>query len=433
MCVKSKHTLNRQILALSVPAVIATVTTPLLGLMDTAFTGHMGGAVYLAGIALGGNLFNMLYWLFGFLRMGTSGLTAQAVGARDVRRQWITLYRALAVAFIAGLVIILLQWPLSWLYRSITLPEPGAWREAELYFRILVWGAPATLATTAMSGWFVGMQSSKRAMWMSVAIDVANIAMSALLVIGVGMKVPGVAVGTLVAQWTGFAVALLLAFRMGHMPPVRIGDILEPVELRRFMTVNRDIFLRTLCMIAVTLWFTRAGASGGTVTLAANALLMQLFILFSYVLDGLAYAGEALAGKCAGARDRYGFRLTVAALMRWGAVVALLFTVVYFLCGQAIMSLLSDDAGVRAAAADYLPWAVAIPFCGFAAFTWDGIFIGATATRRMLAAMAVSAVVYFAVYFTLRHILGNHALWLAFVAFLLARSLSMTAMSRRII
>ena len=160
---------------------------------------------------------------------------------------------------------------------------------------------------------------------------------------------------------------------------------------------------------------------------------MQLFILFSYVMDGLAYAGEALAGKCAGARDRYGFRLTVAALMRWGAVVALLFTVVYFLCGQTIMSLLSDDAGVRAAAADYLPWAVAIPFCGFAAFTWDGIFIGATATRRMLAAMAVSAVVYFAVYFTLRHILGNHALWLAFVAFLLARSLSMTAMSRRII
>lgn len=427
------NNLNRQILALSVPAVIATVTTPLLGLMDTAFTGHMGGAVYLAGIALGGNLFNLVYWLFGFLRMGASGLTAQAVGASDRRQQWLTLYRSLAVAFFSGLAIIVLQWPVASVYRAITMPDAEAWAEASEYFSILVWGAPAVLATTAMAGWFVGMQSSKRAMYMSLIIDVVNIAMTAALVLGAGMKVPGVAVGTLVAQWAGFAAALLMAVRMRPLSVVTLRDIVEPSELRRFFAVNRDIFLRTLCLIAVTLWFTRAGASSGTLTLAANALLMQLFILFSYVMDGLAYAGEALAGKCVGASDRRAFMLTVRALMLWGGAVAIVFTVLYLFFGEDVLALLSNDAGVLSVASGYLLWAVAIPLTGFAAFTWDGVFIGATATRRMLLAMFISASVYFVVYFTLRDMLGNHALWMAFTAFLLMRSLSMTVMSRNII
>lgn len=340
------NSLNRQILALSVPAVIATVTTPLLGLMDTAFTGHMGGAVYLGGIALGGNLFNLVYWLFGFLRMGTSGLTAQAVGAADTRRQWLTLYRSLAVAGIAGVALIFLQWPLAAAYRVVTQPDAAAWTEASRYFKILVWGAPAVLGTTAMAGWFVGMQSSKRAMWMSIVIDIVNIFLSALLVLLAGMKVPGVATGTLVAQWIGLGAALWMASRMGVMPRFRLSEVLETAELRRFLSVNRDIFLRTLCLIAVTLWFTRAGASEGTVILAANALLMQLFILFSYVMDGLAYAGEALVGSCVGAGDSVRFRRTVGALMRWSVAVALVFTAVYFVCGEGVMTLLSDDISI---------------------------------------------------------------------------------------
>lgn len=414
------------------PAVVATVTTPLLGIMDTAFTGHMGSAVFLGGIALGGNLFNMIYWLFGFLRMGTSGLTAHAVGAADRHECRVILYRSLLVAFAAGGAIIILQWPLALLYRAVTGPEPEAWRQALTYFRILVWGAPATLATTAMSGWFVGMQTSKNAMWMSIAIDVVNILLTALAVLGLHMKVAGVATGTLVAQWTGFGVAMWLAWRLGPMPRLRLREILEPSRLRKFATVNRDIFLRTLCLIAVTLWFTKAGASAGTVTLAANALLMQFFLLFSYVMDGLAYAGEALAGSAVGARDGASMRVTVKALMKWGTVVALVFTVVYALGGEAILGFLSSERHVVAAARDYLPWAVSIPLVGFAAFTWDGVFIGATATRAMLLAMGLSAALYFAVFLTLRHVIGNHALWLAFIVFLLGRSVAMSVLYRRV-
>lgn len=418
--------IHRDILALSVPSVIASVTTPLLGLMDTAFTGHMGGAVYLAGIALGGNLFNLVYWMFGFLRMGTSGITAQAVGSGDTRQQWLTLYRALAMAVAAGAVIIALQQPLASVYHYFTGPDESAWREADRYFKILVWGAPASLSAFALSGWFIGMYQSKSAMWMSIAIDSFNIAATATLVLGCALKVDGVATGTLIAQWAGVAVGILMARRLGRPPKVSLGELLDSIQLRRFMSVNRDIFLRTLCLIAVTLWFTRAGAREGSVTLAANALLMQLFILFSYVMDGLAYAAEALAGTRVGAHDETGLRRTVSALMKWGAGTALVFTAVYFFCGEGILDLLSDDEGVRSAARDYLPWAVCVPIVSFMAFTWDGVFIGATATRWMLMTMALSATVYFAVYFVLKPWFGNTALWIAFLSFLGVRSISLS-------
>ncbi|MBD5317356.1 MAG: MATE family efflux transporter [Bacteroides sp.] len=418
--------IHRDILALSVPAVIASVTTPLLGLMDTAFTGHMGGAVYLAGIALGGNLFNLIYWLFGFLRMGTSGLTAQAVGSADSRRQWLTLYRSLAVAAAAGLALIALQGPVASLYMFLTSPEPQAWQEGLLYFRILIWGAPAFLATVALSGWFIGMARSSKAMWMSIAIDVINLAVSATLVAGIGMKVPGVAIGTLAAQWGGLGAGLLMVRSLGSFPRFSLAEIFDRAELKRFASVNRDIFLRTLCLIAVTLWFTREGARQGSTMLAANALLMQLFILFSFFMDGLAYAGEALAGSRVGAGDVAGLKATVRALVKWGAAVAVVFTVIYFFCGEAIMRLLSDDEGVRAAAADYLPWAVTIPLMSFMAFTWDGVFIGATATRSMLGSMALSTALFFILIAALSSLPANTALWIAFLAFLLCRSVTLS-------
>ncbi len=418
--------IHRDILALSVPAVIATITTPLLGLMDTAFTGHMGGAVYLAGIALGGNLFNLVYWQFGFLRMATSGLTAQAVGASDEKEQWFVLYRSLSFALVAGLILIALQWPIAMLYKFLADPGGSAWEQAQLYFSILIWGAPAVLATTAFSGWFVGMHSSARAMWMSIAIDVANIILTAALVLGCKMKVPGVAIGTLVAQYTGLFVAVALAVKGKSLPRFNLKELIVGKELKRYFSVSSDIFLRTLCIIAVTLWFTRMGARSGSTVLAANALLMQLFILFSHVMDGLAYAGEALVGSAVGRRDRPELISAVKALLKWGVVTALIFTTIYFFCGEEVLNLLSDDEGVRITAREYLPWAVSIPLLSFGAFIWDGVFIGATATRSMLVSIAASTALFFVLEFALRPSLGNNALWIAFLAYLLFRSVSLT-------
>lgn len=403
---------------------MATVTTPLLGLIDTAFTGHMGGAAYLAAIALGGNIFNLTYWLFGFLRGGTSGFTAQARGAGDVHGQAVALMRSLTLALAVGVGIIVLQRPLEWLFRAAMDPsDERVWQLAVGYFRILVWGAPAVLSTYALLGWFIGMGRTRAAMWMSIAIDVVNIVVTGILVLGVGFKVEGVAFGTLAAQWSGPLVALPMVFRLldGRLK-VSLNELLDSGPLRRFLRVNLDIFLRTLCLIGVTLWFTRVGASQGAGVLAANALLMQFFLLFSYVMDGFAYAGESLMGQAAGARDVRRQRVLVKRIMRMGAWLAGLFTIVYFLAGNGIVSLLSDSEEVRGVASDYMYWVVAIPIVSFAAFAWDGMLVGNSETRPLLHAIVVATVVYFGVWFSLGPLLGNHAIWLAFLCYLGCRA-----------
>lgn len=424
---KTRRQIDRQIIALSVPAVIATITTPLLGLMDTAFTGHMGGAVYLAAIALGGNVFNLLYWLFGFLRMGTSGFTAQAYGAGDSHGTATALMRGLTVAVMLGAVIVILQRPIIGLFGMVMDPEADAWSEALTYLHILAWGAPAVLTTTVMTGWLIGMNNTRTAMWMSIAIDVVNLAVSAALVLGLHMKVEGVAIGTLSAQWAGVIIGAVMIARYKLSLRIGIGELFEKRAMKRYFSVNGDIFLRTLCLIGVTLWFTRAGAEQGTVTLAANAMLMQLFILFSYFMDGVAYAAEAMAGKAAGAHDDRGLRDVIGGVMRLGSLLALIFAVLYFTAGEWILELLSDDTGVTDAARDYLPWTVAVPIVSFGAFMWDGICVGTTMTRRMLLSMAVATLVYFIIYFTAVPCLGNHGLWLAFTAYLASRSAVMAA------
>lgn len=404
---------------------VATVTTPLLGLMDTAFTGHMGGSRFLAAVALGTNVFNLIYWLFGFLRGGTSGFTAQARGAGNHHAQAVTLGRSLAVALSVGVVIILLQRPLEALFKWAMDPSDAAvWALASRYFRILVWGAPAVLATYALIGWFIGMARTRAAMWMSIAIDLTNLGVTAALVLGAGWKVEGVAVGTLVAQWVGPAVALPLALRiLGPRERVSLSELLDSKPMRRFMRVNFDIFLRTLCLIGVTLWFTRVGASQGAAVLAANALLMQFFLLFSYVMDGFAYAGESLMGHAVGAADRLLQRSVISSILRWGMLMAALFTIIFLAAGNELIAWLSDSQEVRNAAAEYLPWVVAVPIVSFAAFSWDGMLIGASETVPLLKAIAVGTALYFALWFLLAPTMANHAIWLAFLAYLAARSM----------
>lgn len=419
-----QRAIHRRIAALTVPAVIASVTTPLLGLMDTALTGHMGsGGVYLAAIALGSNAFNLLYWMFGFLRMGTSGMAAQAHGAVGRSGATVVFVRSLAVALCASLLLMLLFYPLSDAYRYFMAPDLEVWASTGRYLSILVAGIPAVLATTVLTGWFIGMQLARQAMWMSIAIDVVNLGVSLILVLGFDLKVEGVAYGTLAAQWTGVVIGAAMIIKRLDFSGFSWREVWAADKIKRFVSVNLHIFLRTLCMIAVTLWFTRVGAMQGTAVLAANAVLLQFFLLFSYFTDGVAYAAEALVGFAVGAGDRRGLNHTLRALSVWGGGIALLFTAVYLIGGDEIISLLTDESSIRDVAHRYLPWAVAIPLAGIVSFIGDGVCIGATRTLAMLLSVAVATAVFFVLIAALLPLMGNDGLWLAFVCYLFFRSI----------
>lgn len=420
-----KARINRDILSIAIPAIVANITTPLLGIIDTAIVGHMGNSVFLAAVALGNTMFSMLYWVFSFLRMGTSGMTAQAYGANNQTERDASLYRALAIAIMIGICMIILQLPIRNLMLHFFGSEDSTRLYASLYFDILIYGAPATLALYAVNGWMIGVQNSRLLMWTSLIVNCVNILASLLLVYVAHLGIKGVATGTLIAQWAGLISGLLLI--SNYKPKLLNLKILFNSEAcKHFFTINRDIFLRTLCLVTVTVWFTRAGARQSNIILAVNALLMQLFILFSYLMDGFAYAGEALVGKFTGSKNLTEKRSVIQNIFVIGTIVSLSFTLVYGLAGEEILSLLSNDESVITIAKEYRWWAVTIPFAGVSAFIWDGIYVGETRTRGMLISMASAMIIFFSIYFLLFSIMGNHALWLAFILYLATRGIIQT-------
>lgn len=418
----------RMIAALSLPAVITNITTPILALTDVAIVGHMGSAIFIAAIAVGGTMFNTMFWLFGFLRMGSSGLTAQAYGAGDRRGAQTVLARSLLLALLIGIVMIAAREPVCSLLFDLLDVDRATASVARSYFMIVIWSAPAVLGLYSLTGWFVGMQDSRTPMWVSLFVDVFNIAASLMFVFMIRMKIEGVATGTLVAQWAGFLLALFLAVRKYGWHKVGFINLID--GLPRFFRINSDIFLRTVCLVAVTLWFTRTGAMQGPVMLAVNALLMQLFTLYSFFMDGLAFASEALCGRYLGAGDRPMLCLSVRSLMGVGVILALVFTAVYVGCGEWVMELLSSDRPVVELARHYSVWAMMVPLVGFGAFLWDGVFIGLTRTRMMLVSMATAMLTFFALYYLLFPVLGNHGLWIAFLGYLLMRGVVLTIAGR---
>lgn len=438
---------DRQILQIALPSIVSNITVPLLGLIDVAIVGHLGSPAYIGAIAVGGMLFNIIYWIFGFLRMGTSGMTSQAFGKRDLPEVVRLLIRSVGIGLAVAFCLILLQTPIRQGAFFLIHPTNEVREMATRYFHICIWGAPAMLGLYGLTGWFIGMQNSRIPMYIAITQNMVNIIASLSLVYLCGMKVEGVALGTLIAQYAGFLMGLALWVRnYGKLQryweiknyKLRIKGkegtgIWEKGAMLRFFQVNRDIFLRTLCLVTVTLFFTSAGALQGEIILAVNTLLMQLFTLFSYVMDGFAYAGEALSGRYIGARNREALTDTVRHLFGWGVAMAVLFTLAYALGGNAFLGLLTDDKEVIAVADTYFYWALAVPAVGIAAFIWDGIFIGATATRGMLLSMAAAAVSFFVLYYGLRPVLANHALWLAFLAYLLMRGAVQTGLSRGMI
>lgn len=415
--------MNRKILQLAIPSIVSNITVPLLGLVDVAIVGHLGSASYIGAIAVGGMLFNMIYWIFGFLRMGTSGMTAQAYGKRDLTEVVRTLLRAVGVGLLISLGLWILQSPiLRGAFVLIDATEEVK-RWASLYFNICIWGAPAVLGLYGFAGWFVGMQNSRFPMFIAITQNIMNIAASLCFVFVLGMKVEGVALGTLIAQYAGLFMAFALWLKYyGRLKAYIDWDGLWGGEaMRRFFSVNSDIFFRTLCLVAVTTFFTSTGARQGDVILAVNTLLMQLFTLFSYIMDGFAYAGEALAGRFIGAKNDVGLRRCIRLLFLWGIGLSLSFTILYAFLGRDFLGLLTNDTSVIKASGDYFYWVLAIPLCGFSAFLWDGIFIGATATRQMLCSMLVASATFFIIYYLFYQSMGNHALWMAFLGYLSLR------------
>lgn len=420
--------INRKILHIALPAIVSNITVPLLGLVDVSIVGHLGDTAYIGAIAVGGMIFNVMYWLFGFLRMGTSGMTSQSYGRRDLPEVVRLLVRSLGVGWAVAFLMILLQVPLRNFALFIMEPTESVRRYAELYYNILIWGAPATLGLYSFTGWFIGMQNSRLPMVIAIMQNVVNIAASLVLVFGLGLKVEGVAFGTLVAQYAG----LFIAFGAWLSVYGRLWKYFCKVNLfgwsqmKGFLGVNRDIFLRTLCLISVMLFFTSAGSWQGETILAINTLLMQFYMIFSYIMDGFAYAGEAISGKSYGAGNRRELSAAVRHLFGWGAMMTVVFTLLYIVGGNAFLSLLTDDKRVVAAAGSYFYWAALIPLAGVAAFIWDGIYIGCTKTRGMLVSMFSSALVFFAVYYSLRQSMGNHGLWLAFIMYMAMRGFMQT-------
>ena len=426
--------MNRRILHLAIPSIVSNITVPLLGLVDVTIVGHLGATAYIGAIAVGGLLFNILYWNFGFLRMGTSGLTSQAYGRMDKEAEIRVLVQAVSVGLFSALAMLILQYPIERLAFRLLDTSAEVEQYAVTYFRICIWGAPAVLAQYGFTGWFIGMQNSRYPMYIAIVMNVINIVCSSCFVFLFGMKVEGVALGTVVAQYSGVIMAWWLWFYNYKELRGRITfkGSLQLIAMRRFFTVNRDIFLRTLCLIGVTTFFTSTGARQGDVILAVNTLLMQLFTLFSYIMDGFAYAGEALSGRYVGACNLVQLKRAVKALFGWGVGLSLVFTLLYGIGGENFLGLLTNDTLVIETAGHYFYWVLAIPLAGFAAFLWDGILIGATATRFMLWAMLVASGSFFVIYYCFSGATNNHTLWLAFLVYLALRGIMQTIWSRRV-
>ncbi len=430
------NTNNREILQIALPSIVSNITVPLLGLIDVTIVGHLGAASYIGAIAVGGMFFNIIYWIFGFLRMGTSGMTSQAFGRKDDAETMRLLTRSTGVGLVIAFMLIVLQYPIEQIAFALIQTTPEVEKLASLYFRICIWGAPAVLGLYSFSGWFIGMQNSRYPMFIAITQNIVNILVSLLLVYGFNMKIEGVAIGTLIAQYAGLFIACALwhhQYRPRLQHHAEFRSLLDKQAMYRFFQVNRDIFLRTLCLVAVTVFFTSAGAAQGEVILAVNTLLMQLFTLFSYIMDGFAYAGEALAGKHIGANNRIALRQMVHQLFKWGIGLSLAFTLLYGLGGEGFLRLLTDEASVITASSVYFYWVLAIPLAGFSAFLYDGIFIGATATHLMLRAMIIASAAFFLIYFGCKEMMGNHALWLAFITYLTLRGLMQGILGRKIL
>ncbi len=422
--------LNKEIVRLAVPAVVSNITVPLLSLCDSALAGHLGDAVYLGAVSVGAMMINMVFWLLGFLRMGTSGLTAMAYGAGDTQTQRRLFTQSVTIGTAMGVVLIVLSIPLGKVLLLALSPGDSVEPHAAIYFHTVIWAAPASLATMSMLGWMLGMQNTMRPLIVSVGVNLLNIVLSITLSFGFDMGFHGVAIGTLSAQWIGLPLAWRLCkrFRPGQRLWSPLADLRGWHTWRRFFSVNTDLFFRSAFLMTVTAGMTAFSGRLGGITLAVNAIMLQFFTLFSYFMDGLAFAAEALCGRLAGAGNMPRLKCAIKRFLLWGCVLAVLFLLIYLSGHERIAAFLTDQRDVLSTVNDLSLFLIILPPVSVAAFLFDGIYIGLTATRRMLIATALAAGVFFAATIVLPMVglsLTNTLLWIAFLSYLVVRGFTL--------
>ncbi len=418
---------HREVRRLSLPIILSNISVPLLGAVDTAVVGHLPEPRHLGAVALGSMVFNFLYWGLGFLRMGTAGLTAQALGAGNAGEISASGARALIIA--AGAAALLIAGQTLIVAAAFDLLDASAEVEklARGYVLIRIWGAPAALGIFAVLGWFLGLQNTRATLWVQVWMNGLNIVLDLLFVIGFGWGVAGVALATVIAEYAGLGLGLWLAWRalrkIGGRPSRE--SVFDPARLRRTVTLNLDIFIRTVCLLFAFAYFTAQGARMGDIVLAANAVLMNFQIFMAHGLDGFAHAAQAMVGRAVGAADRAAVARAVYVSSLWALASAVGFTLAYAAAGHAIIAALTGIPEVRAVAEAHLAWSIAMPLAAVAAFQLDGIFLGATLGRQMRNAMIAGLPIYLGLCWLLIPLWGNHGLWCALTLFMAVRGIGL--------
>jgi len=418
--------LDKEILRLAIPSILANITVPLVGMVDTAIAGHLhgsgGSAAFIGGISIGALMLNLLYWNFFFLRASTGGLTAQAFGRKALNSTGepssecaAILARGLSITLIMAVLILALQWPYSRLALLVVDGSPTAIELALKYFFIRIWAAPATLSLMVFRGWFVGMQDSKSSMWVDLIVNVGNIVFSLILSLGIGgwsgMGFTGIPTGTVIAQYCGMLYSIV---RCGskyrsEFQGFRLRESFSKDSLRSFVTLNADLFVRSLSFTGIYMGFTMIAAHYGDLMLACASIMMNLLMIFSYFTDGFAYAGQALTGRFIGERQAMMVRFSVHRVFVWSMAVAIVWVGIYALAGTPLLNIMTDDSSVRQACSAFLPWLIIMPPLGCAAFTWDGIYIGATASKDIRNAMLGALASFLAIWFIGKSLLANVA------------------------
>ncbi|OEE36241.1 MATE family efflux transporter [Vibrio genomosp. F10 str. ZF-129] len=419
--------LHKRVLLLAIPMVLSNITVPLLGLVDAAVIGHLEHAWYLGGVALGGTMISVTFWLLGFLRMSTTGLTAQSYGADDKQQLALVLIQGVMMAFGLSAVFLLVHGSLADLIFSLSSASDEVKHYGQKYFSIRAWSAPAALANFVILGWLLGTQNAKAPMWMVIIANLTNILLDVLFVIVFDWKVEGAALASVIADYMGLAFGLWCVYRTWcarHLPSPRSILSKSGNNIGRFVKLNRDIFLRSLCLQATFSFMTFQGASFGDDVVAANAVLMSFLMMISYGMDGFAYAMEAMVGKAIGAKNKEELNQSLIGTFFWSLIICIALTLVFSLFGSALIRLITDIPSVKDNAHIYLPWLIAMPFIAMWCFLFDGIFIGATKGKEMRNSMFVATCFFFAVFYLTKE-LGNHALWLSMLSFMAMRGLGL--------
>lgn len=420
--------MNKKILRLAIPFIISNITVPLVGTVDTSLMGYHGSQAHLGAIGLGSSIFSFLYWNFAFIRMSMAGMAAQAYGAKDKKELTVLLGRSIVIALVAAFLLLVLQEPLARLTFWISKGDVDVEQYALEYFYVRIWAAPATIVMYSLIGWLIGMQNAKAPMLIALLINGVNIGVSAFLVIGLGMKATGVAWGTVIAQYLGLGLAIIIMFvkYREYLVPVPLSQLFQGSSFIKYFKVNRNVFIRTFFVMFVLTYYNFASAEQGKLILGVNVIFLQLIYTFSFFIDGFANAAEAIIGRYVGALEKVNLKKAVRSLFQWGSGLGVAFTVAYILIFDLLVRIFTNDPAIISKANEFSYWIMLLPLVSFTAFVWDGIYLGATATREYLISTLMAAVIFFVLYYGLRNTIGNHALLLSQLSFFAIRGIIQT-------